>query len=89
MFKLWLHSVNNSKKSCFRLRQNISTGQLSCLAFQLPIEWAILVDIPVDQFYYFMLQDMDIFFQIAYVHDVDLDSGTLVSREPQTRRLYN
>ena len=27
-----------SEKTCFRLRQKISTGQLSCLAFQLFIE---------------------------------------------------
>ena len=25
------------------------------------------------------------FFHIAFVHDVDIDSGTLVNREPQTR----
>ena len=29
------------------------------------------------------------FLHIAFVRDVDIDSGTLVSREPQTRRLYN
>ena len=28
-----------------------------------------------------------IFFIKAFVRDVDIDSGTLVSREPQTRRL--
>ena len=27
------------------------------------------------------------FLRIAFVRDVDIDSGTLVSREPQTRRL--
>ena len=27
------------------------------------------------------------FLHIAFVRDVDMDSGTLVSREPQTRRL--
>ena len=31
-------STHISEKSCFRLKQKISTGQLSCLAFQLSIE---------------------------------------------------
>ena len=31
-------SAQLSEKSCFRFRQKISTGQLSCLAFQLSIE---------------------------------------------------
>ena len=29
------------------------------LVFQVSIEWAFLVDIPIDQFYFFKLQDMD------------------------------
>ena len=29
------------------------------------------------------------FLHIAFVRDVDIYSGTLVSREPHTRRLYN
>ena len=31
-------STHISEKSCIRLRQKISTGRLSCLAFQLSIE---------------------------------------------------
>ena len=35
MFKVCRHNVNISQKSCFRNKIKISTGQLSCLAFQL------------------------------------------------------
>ena len=52
-------STHTSQKSYFRLRQKISTGQLSCRAFQLSSEGAFLVDIPIDQFCFFKLQDMD------------------------------
>ena len=50
MFKVYCHSTHISQKSCFHIKTNISTGQISCLAFQLFIEWVFLADIPVDQF---------------------------------------
>ena len=70
MFKVCCHSVCISEKSYFRLvniseklsfsfKTKISTGQLSCQAFQLSSEGAFLVDIPVDQFYFFKLRDVD------------------------------
>ena len=43
----------------FHLGQKISTGQLSCRAFQPSSEGAFLVDIPVDLFRFFKHQDMD------------------------------
>ena len=43
----------------FSFKTKISTGQLSCLAFQLSIEWAFLVDIPIDQFYFLKRRDID------------------------------
>ena len=59
MFKVCRNSVNVSQKSCFSLKTKKSTGQLSCRAFQPSSEEAFLVDIPVDQFCFFKLQDMD------------------------------
>ena len=70
MFKLCNHSVcisaksyfclvNISEKSCFHIKKNISTDQLSCRALQLSSEGAFLVYIPVDQFYLFKLRDVD------------------------------
>ena len=52
-------TVHISEKTCFRSRQNITTGQISCLAFQLFSELAFLVDIASHQFYFSKLQDMD------------------------------
>ena len=34
MFNVCRHNVNISQKSCFTFKTKISTGQLSCLAFQ-------------------------------------------------------
>ena len=57
--KSYFRSANISEKSSFSLKTKVSTGQLSCRAFQLSSEGAFLVDIPVDQFYSLKLQDMD------------------------------
>ena len=51
-------TVRISEKPCFRFRQKVSRGQLSCLVFQLSIEWAFLVDNPIDQLYFFELRDI-------------------------------
>ena len=59
MFKVCRHSVCVSQKSYSRNKTKISTGQLSCRAFQPSSEGAFLVDIPVDLFLFFKLQDMD------------------------------
>ena len=52
-------TVHIPEKSCFRSRQKVFTGQHSCLAFKLFSEWAFLVDIAIDQFFFFKRQNMD------------------------------
>ena len=80
MFKLCRHSMNISQKSCFRNKIKISTGQLSCLAFQ-PSRLRVSIpggyprrSIPLFQ----ALRDGQ-FLHIAFARDVDKDSGTLKS----------
>ena len=87
MFKVCCHSTHISLKSCFRLKTKISTGQLSRLAFQLSIDVSIPGGYPRRSVLLFQASRHGQFLHMAFVRDVDIDSGTLVSREPQTRRL--
>ena len=71
----------------FSLKTKISTGQLSCRAFQLSSEGAIPGRYPRRSILLFQASRHGQFHHIAFVRDVDIDCGTLISREPQTRRL--
>ena len=88
MFKVCCHSVCISQKSCFHIKTKISTGQLSNLLFLAYLSehsWQIFPSIN-SAFSSFKTWTVPPY---SFARDVDIDCGTLVSREPQTRRLYN
>ena len=79
--------MNISQKSCFRLRQKLSTVQFFVSSFSAVYRVSIPGGYPRRSILLLQAPRRGQFLRIAFVRDVDIDSGTLVSREPQTRRL--
>ena len=86
MFKVCRLSVNISQKLCFRLRKNIH-WPIFVSSFSAVYRVSIHGGYPHRSILLFQASRHGQFLHIAFVRVVDRDRGTLVSREPQTRRL--
>ena len=76
-------------KEIIKLRKNFTKTSLAKfdVYFFKHFTGTIPGDVPHRSFQLFQASRHGQFLHIAFVHDVDKDSGTLASREPQTRRL--
>ena len=79
MFKLCCHSVCISEKSSFSFKTKISTGQLSCQAFQPSSEGAIPGGHPRRSIQLFQASRHRQFLHIAFAHDVTETVGRWIT----------
>ena len=86
MFKVCRHSVTFSQKSCFRLRQNIHLPTFVS-SFSAVYRLSVPGGYPHRSILLFQASRHEQFLRLVFLRDVDIDSGTLLSREPQTQRL--
>ena len=86
MFKVCRLSVNISQESCFRLRKNIHWPTFVS-SFSAVYRVSIHGGYPHRPILLFQASRHGQLLHVAFVRVVDIDSGTLVSREPQTRPL--
>ena len=88
MFKVCRHSVNIPQKSSFCLDKNIHWPTFVS-SFSAVYRVSFPGVYPRRSILLFQDSRHVQFLHIAFLRDVDIDSGTLVSRKSQTRRLYN
>ena len=77
-----------SQKSCLSLTTKTSLAKFDVESFK-QLTGTVPGDVSRRSILLFQASRHGQFLHIAFARDVDIDSGTLVSREPQTRRLYN
>ena len=89
MFKVCCHSVNISQKSCFHFIQWIDKNihwRTFVSGFSALYRVRVPGGYPHRSILLIQAARHGQFLQKAFVRDVDIDCGTLVSREPQRQR---
>ena len=87
MFKVFRYSVNISQISCFHMKTKNIHWPTFVSSFSAVYRVIIPGGYPRRSILLVRASRHEQFSHLAFVRDVDIDSGTLVSREPQTRRL--